>query len=92
MSDNNNLPYNIHYKVKSTWVYIKSFTRTDIPKSWRKNWVIVEVFNKEALGYFEDSRYEDCRINAYPPFIEYHGINRASKFSDGWLRRKTLVD
>jgi hypothetical protein len=41
------------------------------------------VFNKEALGYFEDSRYEDCRINAYPSFIEYHGINRASKLSDG---------
>jgi hypothetical protein len=42
-----------------------------------------KVVNKEALGYFEDSRYEYCRINAYPPFIEYHGINRASKFSDG---------
>ena len=37
----------------------------------------VEVFNKqEALGYFKNSRYEDCRINAYPPFTEYHGINR----------------
>jgi hypothetical protein len=36
------------------------------------------VLNKEALGYFEDSRYEDYRINAYPPFTEYHGINRAS--------------
>ena len=37
----------------------------------------VEVFNKEeALQYFKNSNYEDCRINAYPPFTEYHGINR----------------
>src|SRR6476646_8841464 len=37
----------------------------------------VEVFSKEeALGYFEETRYEDCRINAYPPFTDYHGINR----------------
>jgi Primase X len=36
-----------------------------------------EVFNKdEILEYFEDSNYEDCRINAYPSFTEYHGINR----------------
>src|SRR5919202_2521373 len=37
----------------------------------------VEIFNKEqALEYFIDSHYEDCRINAYPSFTEYHGINR----------------
>ena len=37
----------------------------------------VEVFNKqEALDYFEETRYEDCRINAYPPFTDYNGINR----------------
>jgi hypothetical protein len=37
----------------------------------------VEVFNKqEALEYFKTSNYEDCRINAYPSFTEYHGINR----------------
>jgi hypothetical protein len=37
----------------------------------------VEVFDKqEALSYFKSSRYEDCRINAYPPFTEYQGINR----------------
>jgi hypothetical protein len=36
-----------------------------------------EVFNKqEALEYFKSSRFEDCRINAYPPFTEYQGINR----------------
>jgi hypothetical protein len=39
----------------------------------------VEVFNKEeALEYFKSSNYEDCRINAYPSFTEYHGINRTS--------------
>jgi Primase X len=37
----------------------------------------LEIFNKqEALEYFKGSRYEDCRINAYPPFTEYQGINR----------------
>jgi hypothetical protein len=37
----------------------------------------VEVFNKEeSLEYFKSSNYEDCRINAYPSFTEYHGINR----------------
>ena len=37
----------------------------------------VEVFNKEeTLQYFKSSNYEDCRINAYPPFTEYQGINR----------------
>src|SRR5919202_4004183 len=37
----------------------------------------VEVFNKEEiLEYFKDSNYEDCRINAYPSFTEYQGINR----------------
>ena len=37
----------------------------------------VEVFNKEEiLEHFKTSSYEDCRINAYPSFTEYHGINR----------------
>jgi hypothetical protein len=36
----------------------------------------VEIFNKqEALVYFKSSRYEDSRINAYPSFTNYHGIN-----------------
>ena len=34
----------------------------------------VEVFNKqEALKHFNNSNYEDCRINAYPSFTEYQG-------------------
>ena len=38
-----------------------------------------EVFSKqEALNYFESSNYEDCRINAYPPFTNYQGINRVA--------------
>jgi hypothetical protein len=37
----------------------------------------VEVFNKEeALEYFKSSKYKDCRINAYPSFTDYKGINR----------------
>jgi hypothetical protein len=37
----------------------------------------VEVFNREeALEYFKTSNYQDCRINAYPSFTEYQGINR----------------
>lgn len=36
----------------------------------------VEVIDKQkALDYFKSSRYEDCRINAYPPLTNYHGIN-----------------
>jgi hypothetical protein len=39
----------------------------------------VEVFNKEeALEQFKNSNYEDCRMNAYPSFTEYDGINRTA--------------
>ena len=35
-----------------------------------------EVFNKqEALARFKASNYQDCRINAYPVYTEYSGIN-----------------
>src|SRR6478609_5152928 len=38
-----------------------------------------EVFSKqEVLNYFESSGYEDCRINAYPSFTNYRGINRVA--------------
>ena len=37
----------------------------------------MEVFNiKEVIEYFRASNYEDCRINAYPSFTKYDGINR----------------
>ena len=36
-----------------------------------------EAFNiEEVLEYFRKSNYEDCRINAYPSFTNYQGINR----------------
>jgi hypothetical protein len=38
-----------------------------------------EVFNKhELLTYFKASNYYDCRINAYPAYTEYKGINLAA--------------
>jgi hypothetical protein len=39
----------------------------------------VEVFDKQsALKYFRLSNYEDCRINAYPSYTSFHGINRTA--------------
>jgi hypothetical protein len=38
-----------------------------------------EAFNvQEALEYFRAFNYEDCRINAYPSFTKYNGINRTA--------------
>ena len=38
-----------------------------------------EAFNiNEALEYFRMSNYEDCRVNAYPSFTKYGGINRTA--------------
>jgi hypothetical protein len=38
-----------------------------------------EVFSlNEVLEYFKASNYEDCRINAYPSFTKYDGINRTA--------------
>jgi hypothetical protein len=35
------------------------------------------VYSKEeALARFKQSNLLDCRINAYPNYISYHGINR----------------
>jgi hypothetical protein len=40
-----------------------------------------EVFNiQEVLEHFRASIYEDCRINAYPSFTKYDGINRTPSF------------
>ncbi len=33
---------------------------------------------QEALAYFKASNYEDCRVNAYPSYTEYQGINLTS--------------
>src|ERR671923_607982 len=63
-----------------------------------------EIFNKEeALEYFKTSNYEDCRINAYPSFTDYHGINRTpisflmvdldlKDFADERKRGKAVLD
>ena len=38
-----------------------------------------EVFGKdEAVNAYEQSDFLDCRINAYPSYTEYKGINRQS--------------
>src|SRR5918995_5944772 len=35
-----------------------------------------EVFSRvEALAHFRVSKYQDCRINAYPAYTEYKDIN-----------------
>jgi Primase X len=64
----------------------------------------IEVFNKqEAFEHFKTSNYEDCRINAYPSFTEYHGINRTpisflvvdldlKDFTDETKRGKAVLD
>ena len=37
----------------------------------------VLVFNKDqALARFRQANFLDCRINAYPDYTDYHGINR----------------
>jgi len=36
----------------------------------------VEAFNKEnTVNLFEYSKFVDCKINAYPSYTEYSGIN-----------------
>src|SRR6266568_7450273 len=76
----NNFCHNIHHKVENGLDFILNhfeepiFPRKIMTKDLGYQ---VEVFNKqEVLEHFKSSRYEDCRINAYPPFTEYHGINR----------------
>ena len=37
----------------------------------------VEIFDKEtATNLFENSKFIDCRINAFPGYTQYKGINR----------------
>lgn len=45
--------------------------------TWRTENKQVEVFGKEnAINLFEHSKFIDCKINAYPTYTEYKGINR----------------
>ena len=37
----------------------------------------IEIFSKqEALYYYEESSFIDCRINAFPSYTEYKGVQR----------------
>ena len=43
----------------------------------KRLWYQIEVYSKDKLlNHFEQSNNEDCRINTYPSFTNYHGINR----------------
>jgi hypothetical protein len=71
---------NIHHKVQDGLDFILNhFQEPIFPRKIMTKEIgyQIEIFNKEeALEYFKSSNYEDCRINAYPSFTEYHGINR----------------
>src|SRR5919198_5083610 len=71
---------NIHRKVEDGLNFILNhFQEPIFPRKvmTKKLGYQIEVFNKEeALECFKSSNYEDCRINAYPSFTDYHGINR----------------
>jgi Primase X len=78
---NNNIGHNnIHHKVLDGLDFILShFQEPIFPRKimTRQLGYQLEVFNKEeVLEYFKSSNYENCRINAYPAFTDYHGINR----------------
>jgi hypothetical protein len=80
MQGNNNLPSNIHCNVEDGLDFILNhlqelpFPRKVMTKDIGYQ---LEVFNKEeALQYYKTSDYNDCRINAYPPYTEYHDIKR----------------
>ena len=50
------------------------FARTIMTKKLRGQ---KEIFSKEQiLEYFRESDYIDCRINAFPSYVEYEGIQR----------------
>jgi hypothetical protein len=70
----------IHRKIKDGLDFILNhFQEPIFPRKimTRQLGYQVEIFNKEEiLEYFKSSNYEDCRINAYASFTDYHGINR----------------
>jgi hypothetical protein len=37
---------------------------------------VVVYSKKEALAWFKAANYLDCKINAYPKFVEWKGIHR----------------
>ncbi|MFZ0220153.1 MAG: DNA primase noncatalytic subunit PriX [Candidatus Nitrosopolaris sp.] len=80
MQENNSLPSNVHRRVEEGLDFILNHLQEPLfPRKVMTKDVgyQLEAFNKEeALRYYKSSDYNDCRINAYPPYTEYHGINR----------------
>ncbi|MDN5847022.1 MAG: DNA primase noncatalytic subunit PriX, partial [Candidatus Nitrosocosmicus sp.] len=50
------------------------FPRTIMTKKLGKQEVIYS--KTKVLNHFEDSNYVDCRINAFPSYVDYKGIQR----------------
>ena len=79
-NNDHDITYNVGQKVQDGLDFILShFQEPLFPRKimTKQLGYRVEIFNKqEALEHFKNSNYEDCRINAYPSFTEYHGINR----------------
>jgi hypothetical protein len=80
MQDNNNPPSSIHRNVEAGLDFILNHLQEPLfPRKvmTRDIGYQLEVFDKEmTLRYYKSSNYHDSRINAYPSFTEYHGINR----------------
>jgi hypothetical protein len=81
MQNNNNIVHdNIHRKVEDGLDFVLNhFQEPIFPRKimTKQLGYQVEIFNKEeSLEYFKTSNYEDCRINAYPAFTEYHAQTR----------------
>ena len=53
----------------------EGFPRTISTKSTEGRQVVV-YSKEEALAWFKAANYQDCKINAYPRFVEWKGINR----------------
>jgi hypothetical protein len=51
------------------------FPRTISTKATEGRQVVV-YSKEEALAWFKAANYQDCKINAYPRFVEWKGINR----------------
>lgn len=72
----------------------EGFPRTISTKTTEGRQII--VYNKdEALARFKAANYLDCKINAYPRFVEWKGINRQPPnfiFIDLDQRRFKLID
>ena len=52
-----------------------AFPRTISTKATQGNQIIV-YSKQEALAWFKAANCQDCKINAYPRFVEWKGINR----------------